>query len=181
MAPRSGLYFDGATSLTDTHDIVQAQAGNATWVGEFLPVVEGLTKRIAEVLLWLFHSLGSCCAIVGESAMYIGGKLRSHPNFLPIYIAHHPQNLSTDIRILLQIGHTPAFSLDCLDFLFQHLYSTPGDIFYIVRYGEETIAIRIDCVDSLETYGPRSNHDFVQFMWTTFAFYSTNYAMLVLP
>jgi hypothetical protein len=78
-------------SLTDAYDAVQAQAGNATWVGEILPVVEGPSKRIAEVLLWLFHSLGLCCATVGESAMYIGVKLRSHPDLLTIYIAHHQQ------------------------------------------------------------------------------------------
>jgi hypothetical protein len=90
--------------------------------------------------------------------------------------------LPPEIRILLQMQHTPFFSLDCLDFLFQPLYSKHGDsILYIVRYGEKTAAVRTDCVDCLEPCGPRSNLDFVHFMWTTCAFYCTNYAMPLLP
>jgi hypothetical protein len=41
--------------------------------------------------------------------------------------------------------------------------------------------VEFDCVDCLEPSGPRSNLDFVHFMWITFVYYSTNYAMLILP
>ena len=51
MAPRTGLTFDGTTSLTDIHDAVQAQAGTATWVPEFFLVVEVSCKFVAEALL----------------------------------------------------------------------------------------------------------------------------------
>jgi len=61
---------------------------------------------------------GGCCAIVGEFALYIGGKLVSRPDLITIYIACHPQKWSSDISVLLQMQHTPAFSLDSLDFLF---------------------------------------------------------------
>ena len=90
MAPQAGKCFDGATTFTEIHDSVQATAGNATWVSEFLPVVEVPKKNIAEALLWLFYKLGLSCTIVGEFAMYIGGKLASHPDLIAIYTAYHP-------------------------------------------------------------------------------------------
>ena len=65
--------MDGVTRLNITHDAVQSRAGNATWVDEFIPVVEGSTKRFAEVLLWLCHNVGLCFAIVREFAIYIRG------------------------------------------------------------------------------------------------------------
>jgi len=55
-----------------------------------LPVVEVPKKNIAEALLWLFYKLGLSCTIVGEFAMYIGGKLASHPDLIAIYTAYHP-------------------------------------------------------------------------------------------
>jgi hypothetical protein len=63
------MIFDGATTLTDAHDNLQSRAGNATWINEFQPVVEGPKRQIAEVLLWLFHQLSVCCTIVGEFAI----------------------------------------------------------------------------------------------------------------
>jgi hypothetical protein len=163
MAPQSGIYFDGRP--TDTHDAIQAQVYNVTWLGEIHPVAEGPTKRIAGVLMWLFHSLGLCCATVGESAMYIVGNLRFRHDFLTIIIAHHSQNLSPEIRILLQIQNTSVFSLGSMDYLLQPLFFKPGEnIIYIVRYGEETLPVSLECVDSLEPCGPRSNLDFVHFI-----------------
>jgi hypothetical protein len=41
MAPLAGMIFDGATTLADAHDDLQSRAGNATWINEFQPVVEG--------------------------------------------------------------------------------------------------------------------------------------------
>jgi hypothetical protein len=83
---------------TDTHDAVQSVAGNVTWFNEFIPVVDGCTKRFAEVLLWLCHILGLCCAVVGEFVMYVGGKLASPPNLLTIYVhGLHHTNLSPEI------------------------------------------------------------------------------------
>jgi len=48
---------------------------------------------------------------VGQLAMYIGGKVTSHPNLITINTAYHPQNLSPEIAFLVQITHTPAFRL----------------------------------------------------------------------
>ena len=82
MAPHAGLTFDGATDLTGIHDTVQAQAGVATWVPEFSPIIESSCKYIADELLWLLHSRGLCCAIVNEFPAYIAGKLISQPELL---------------------------------------------------------------------------------------------------
>jgi len=182
MSILKDLKFPGTTRVTDTHDIIQRQAGNATWVNEFNPVVGGSDKRIAEVVLWLCYNIGLCSAIVGDFAMYLGGKLASPPDFLTIYVTCPKQKLSHEISILLQKQNTPAFSFGNVDFLFMEKFSRPGsNIFYIARCGDITRAIRFFYVESLEPCGPRSNIDFVHFLWTTMAYYCTNYALVVLP
>ena len=48
-------------------------------------------------------------------------------------------------------------------------YCTPDDnIYYTIRYGAETTAIRIDRVNSVKLWDPRSYLDFVHFIWSTF-------------
>jgi len=89
--------FEGSTSFTDSHDTIQGLVGNATWFNEYVPIGE---DRIAEVMLWLCHTMGLCCTIVGEYAMYRAGKLSSRPDSLPLYIAS-PQTGSSEIAVLL--------------------------------------------------------------------------------
>jgi hypothetical protein len=55
MASHHTGYFNGTTDATDRHDTLQTVAGNATWFNEFTPGIEGSDKRIADVLLRLFH------------------------------------------------------------------------------------------------------------------------------
>jgi len=97
---------------------VQSRAHNATRFNEFIPVVEGCTKRFAEVLLWLCHILGLCCAVVGQFAIYICGRLTSPPYLLTIYVAYPTQKLSPEIRVLQQIQNTPVFYFGFFNFLF---------------------------------------------------------------
>jgi len=52
--------FEGSTSFTDTHDTIQGLAGNVTGFNEYEPRGE---DRIAEVNLWLCHSMGLCCKL----------------------------------------------------------------------------------------------------------------------
>jgi len=132
MSAQSEQYFYGACTIANAHDAPQATARNTTWLNEFLPVVEGPKKRIARVLLWLFYNLGVCCTIVGEFAIYIGGKLASHPNVTTIYITYHPQKLCPEISALLHICPVPAFSYDKLDFLFMPTYSKPGSNVFVL-------------------------------------------------
>jgi len=60
MASAMNEKFNGSTSFTDTHDAIQAKAGNSTWLTEYLPIIEGPERKIAEVLLWLFTAMGLC-------------------------------------------------------------------------------------------------------------------------
>jgi len=66
------LKFEGSTSFTDNNFTIQGLAGNVKWFNEYEPRGE---DRIAKVMLWLCHSMGLCCTIVGEYAMYRAGKL----------------------------------------------------------------------------------------------------------
>jgi len=75
--------FEGSTKFTDSHDTIQGSAGNMTWFNEYEPRGE---DRIAEVMLWLCHSMGLCCTIVGEYAKYRAGKLASRPHSPALYI-----------------------------------------------------------------------------------------------
>jgi len=101
------LKFEGTTSFTDGHDTVQGILGNATWFNEYEHKGE---DRIAEVMLWLCPSMGLCCTIVGEYAMYREGKLASRPKSLALYIAR-PYTWSPEISVLLQEQPTPQFTL----------------------------------------------------------------------
>jgi len=53
--------------------------------------------------------------------MFSSGKLVSRPDLTTIYYASYSQMWSSDISVLLQKQHTPAFSLCSLDF-----YSFPN-------------------------------------------------------
>jgi len=93
----SWLRFEGITSFTDRQDIVQGILGNANWLNEYVPKSE---NRIAEVMLWLCHSMGLCGTIVGEYAMYRAGKLASRANSPALYKARH-QTWSSEFAVLL--------------------------------------------------------------------------------
>jgi hypothetical protein len=84
MALLKEVKFSRSTRLTETHSVIQGQAGNATWVSEFKHVVRGGEKLVDEELLWPCYNIQLCCAIVGDFAMYIGGKLGSPHNLLTI-------------------------------------------------------------------------------------------------
>jgi len=129
MAPQK---FGGSTSLTDAHDTIQALVGNATWLCEYVPVGE---DRIAEVLLWLCHSVGLCCSIVGEYAMYRVGKLESRPNSIDLYIAS-PQTRSSEIDVLLQEQPSANFAWGAVGFELHPLWTVPGrTVRYTIRHG----------------------------------------------
>jgi len=91
MASQNSQYFDGSTCFTDAHDNKQTEAGNITWLNEISTSIKGSEERIAEALLWLFHTLGFCCTIAFEFAMYVIGKLVSRPDSISMYIACHFQ------------------------------------------------------------------------------------------
>jgi len=69
--------FKGNTCFTESHDTLQGIAGNVTCFNEYVPSGE---DRIAEVILRQCHSMGLCCRIVGEYAIYRAGKVASRPD-----------------------------------------------------------------------------------------------------
>ena len=77
MASPTGQNFDASIIFTDSHKTIQSEAGTGTQFKEFAPSGQ---DRIIEVLLWACHSMGLCCTIAGEYAMYRGGKLASRPD-----------------------------------------------------------------------------------------------------
>jgi hypothetical protein len=172
--------FSGDTTLTDSHDAVQKIAGSAIWFNEFLPKVARPNKLLAEALLCMLHTLGMCGVIVGQYAMYVAGVLPFHPGIITIYIPRHQQHRSPDVSIVLQFQHTLAFSFKSLDFLLLTDYTTPDNIYYAVRFGAETVTVRFVLINSDNPCGPRSNLDLVHFMWNTFTYFCTNYAIVML-
>jgi len=52
---------------------------------------------------------------------------------------------------------------------------------YVVKYGGDEIVLRIQCIESVAPYGPRSNLDLNYHIWSTFEHYCRKYALLVLP
>ena len=98
MASLAGLNFEGATGLIDTHEVMQDQAGTATWVPEFFPAIKGPCKFVAEVLFWVLHSLGLCCAIAGEFAAYMRANwLQSQNSAVHTWLIMRNLNLPTVI------------------------------------------------------------------------------------
>jgi len=141
MAFHRSEYFTGANDPTDAHDKIQTVAGNATWFNEFTPGIEGSHKPIADVLLRLFHSLALCCAIAGEFAMYIAGKLVSRPDSMTMYVAYHLQNFSSDISAFLQFERTLAFPFDCFDFSLVPEWSIRGKYFIMLSGMESKLGL----------------------------------------
>jgi hypothetical protein len=88
--------------------------------------------------------LALCCAIAGEFAMYLAGKLVSRPDSITMYVTYHRQNLSSDISALLQFKRTLAFPFGCFDFSLVPEWSVPGKILhYVIRHGVEVRALKI--------------------------------------
>ena len=90
--------FDGSTGFTGGHDAIQREVGKGIWFSEFVTCGE---NRIAEVLLRLCDSVGLCCKIAAEYAMYRRGKLASRPQSITLYIACPPQTWADEIAVLL--------------------------------------------------------------------------------
>jgi len=69
-----------------------------------------------------------------------------------------------------------------VEFVFVPEWSIPGKLFhYVIRYGGDEIVLRIACIDGVNPCGPRSNMDLTYHIWSTFEYYSTNYAIAVPP
>jgi len=52
---------------------------------------------------------------------------------------------------------------------------------YFSRHGGDDFKLQIMIVNSVIACGPRSNIDLTYYLWTTFDYYCSNYAIVVLP
>jgi hypothetical protein len=108
------------------------------------------------------------------------GGLPFHPAVITAYIPRHQRNSSMDISIVLQFRRTLAFSFGSSDFLLLSDHTTPDAIFYAVKFGVEVATVRFILIDSRKACGPRSNMDLVHFIWDTYTYFCSNYAVVML-
>jgi len=110
MSAQMGQYVDGACTIVDAHDTLQAAVGNATWLNEYFPIVEGPKKRhyrstllaVLQPTVLLYNRWWVCY-------IYIGGKLASRPELITIYIAYHPQKLSRNFCFVTNFPYSCFF------------------------------------------------------------------------
>jgi len=111
-----------------------------------------------------------------------GGKLACRPDSHALYFARHPQTWSSEIAVLLHVQPTPTFSMGSVEFEFVPEWFIPGKLLHhVIRYGGQEIVLRIAWIDSVNPSSPRSNMDLTYHIWTTFEYYSANYAIVELP
>ena len=133
--------FESSTCFTDSHNTIQCTTGNVTWFNDFVPSGEDC---IAEVLLLLCHSMGLCCTIACDYAIYREGKIVSRPESLGLYVASHPQSWPSEIVVLLQGKPTPTFSMGSVEFEFVPEWTITGILLHdVIRYAGEEIVLRI--------------------------------------
>jgi hypothetical protein len=184
----AGRPFTGTSKITDIHDAICAEAGNSTWVSEFVPAADRPHRRFLEELLWIFHCAGMCCAVAGAYAIYMAGGF-SNSYDIAIYVAY-PLLINSDIaNTILCITNLAIEDVDVQfsirDFHFELSTSPvfyPGQyLVYTVQRGDVTKLIKIYCIDSVYPCGPRSKLDFVNYIWDSFSHYFIKHAITVGP
>jgi hypothetical protein len=176
----NGKLFDAATGMTDSRDTLQRNVGNALWLNEFpRPVRCNGIDKIKLLLLALYHQF-ICCHISGSFAAYTAGVLTSFKAAV-LYIALQEGHELLDI-IFQKYPLIENFYLN--DFYFQLLdYNPDSDIFvYRVSADDFNISLIIIGVDTVSPCGPRSNVDFVHFIWQNFErFAFKKYSITLVP
>jgi hypothetical protein len=180
----NGKRFSGDSRLADIHNAFSAEAGCATWFPEFIPATRP-DKAFMEALLWVFHAVGICCAVVGEYAPYMSGMFATSDD-VHIYAAYPLEIKSHVAALLLRERHaTKPTKFSLYEFTFELLLDRLFDpckyMEYSVRWGDMEKVIKIRCVDSLKPCGPWSNIDLVYFVWDCLVYYFLNYAITVGP
>jgi hypothetical protein len=180
----SGKRFSGDSRLADIHNAVSAKAGLATWFSEFTPATRP-DKEFMEALLWVFHAVGICCAVVGEYASYMSGVFATSDD-VDIYVAYPLERKNDAAALLLRERHaTDPTKFSLYEFTFEllldRLFEPCEYMEYRVRWGDMENVIKIRCVDSLKPCGLRSNIDLVHFVWDSLVYYFLNYAITVGP
>jgi hypothetical protein len=90
----------------------------------FMPIIECPKERIAKGLLWMLHKLGICCVIAGMYAMYLTGKLASHPDLISTYMANYPQSSPLTFPFIAIKAHCRVFFRLIRCFVYARILST---------------------------------------------------------
>jgi len=113
--------------------------------------------------------------------MYRAGKLASRPKSLALYIAR-TQTWSPEFDMLMQETETPQLVLGGVEIVSVTSWAMPGrSVSYRIRHDGDEIILKITYVNCDIPCGPRANLDLTYNVWTTFDYYCTNYAIVVLP
>jgi hypothetical protein len=107
--------FAGTNKITDIHGAFCAEACNATWASEFIPAPDRPHMRFLLALLWVFHSAGMCCAVVGENATYMAGVFPNSYD-IAIYVAY-TLLINSDIANTILCVTTQLSNIRCFSFL----------------------------------------------------------------
>ena len=76
----------------------------------------------------------------------------------------------------------PHLCIGGVEFELAPQWTVPGTVVHnYIRHGGDEIIVAIVFIGSVLSCGPRSNIDLTYYVWTTFEFYCTNYAIVVLP
>jgi len=125
--------------------------------------------------------MGICCTVVGEYAMYRAGKLASRPKSMALYILR-PQTWYPEFDMIMQETGNPQFVLGGVEFVRVTSWAMPGrSVPYRIRHGGDEIILKISYMNCDLPCGPRANIDLTYNLWTTFDYFCTNYAIVILP
>jgi len=112
--------------------------------------------------------------------MYRAGKLASRPKSLSLYISR-PLTRSPEFDLLMQENENPRFVLGGVEFVSVSWAMPDKSVSYRIRHDGDENNLKIAYVNCDIPCGPRAKLDLTYNLWTTFDYYCTNYAIVVLP
>jgi len=82
----------------------------------------------------------------------------------------------------MQENETPQFVLGYVEFVSVLSWAMPGrSVSYWIRHDGDEIILKITYVNCDIPCGPRANLNLTYNLWTTFDYYCTKYAIVVIP
>jgi hypothetical protein len=175
----AGRAFDGSTSLLNAYERLTPLAGHTSWFTEFRPA-PSFYFHFIERLLIIFFKHHICCHISGSYVTYLAAVTNSFSG-VSMYIALWDAPLLN--LIFERGGELDTFQVDEFRLMLVHSQSELDIYTYRVSSGDD-FSVLLFCfgVDASRICGPRSNVDFVHFMWENFErFNFRKYSLALVP
>jgi len=100
---------------------------------------------------------------------------------MALYILR-PQTWYPEFDMIMQETGNPQFVLGGVEFVRVTSWAMPGrSVPYRIRHGGDEIILKISYMNCDLPCGPRANIDLTYNLWTTFDYFCTNYAIVILP